>query len=110
MNQTQEDVEDIDTEDEPPIRRPSLINICFNSKCCLKKKKEEEMLKREDSIESGGKRKRHIKKMFKVGGSICLVGGITTLIIGLTSGIAIIPIIIGGYFTGCGALNIMVKV
>jgi len=53
---------------------------------------------------------RKIRKFFKIGGSILLVGGLTTLIIGLTSGIALVPIIIGGYFTACGALNIVVKV
>ena len=53
---------------------------------------------------------RKVRKLFRIGGSILLISGIATLIIGLTSGIALIPIIIGGYLTASGALNLVLKI
>ena len=53
---------------------------------------------------------RKIRRFFKIGGCIFLVSGITTLIIGLTSGIALIPIIIGGYLTINGIGNLVIKI
>ena len=57
-----------------------------------------------------GRTPKNIKKLFKRCGGVLVVSGITVLIIGLTGGMATIPIVIGGYLTVCGTFNIIVKV
>jgi len=73
-------VEDIDTEDEDDTHTESLIET------------------------------RRMRKFFRIGGKILLILGIVTVIIGLTGGIALVPIILGGYLITCGVVNLVVKV